>query len=208
MGVETLREADDGPRSKRAAILGAAVEYFGEVGFEATKWSEIAKHVGIGQTALYHYFESKAHCLLTVMRIGLHNSDEAFRTATADAPSAHEALRRAVRSAYDISDLEVRQNRILQANIALLVSERSSEREEAERLACRELVATIERNWTELLRRGMDSGEFARRDPQLLARTLLGTIVGVWRWYRPGGETSLDEICELVTHCCVRIVTP
>lgn len=206
--VETLREAADGPRSKRAAILGAAVEYFGEVGFEATKWSEIANHVGIGQTALYHYFESKAHCLLTVMRLGLTHSDEAFRAAVAEAPSSHEALRRAVRSAYELSDLEVRQNRILQANISLLANVRGSEREEAERLACRDLVAAVERNWTDLLRTGMDSGEFARRDPQLLARTVLGMIVGVWRWYRPGGETSLDEVRELVTHCCMRIVMP
>jgi hypothetical protein len=30
--------------------------------------------------------------------------------------------------------------------------------------------------------------------------------VSVWRWHRPSGPSSLDEIAELVTGCCVRLV--
>ena len=61
------KTAKDGPRSKRRMILDAAIDNFGGVGFEHTKWATIASQVGIGQTALYHYFESKVHCLLTIM---------------------------------------------------------------------------------------------------------------------------------------------
>src|SRR5690349_3046056 len=128
VSIQSLTEADDGPRSKRPAILAAAVECFGEVGYEATKWSEVADRVGIGQTALYHYFESKAHCLLTIMRLGLRNSDAAFREATAGASSSSDALRAAVEAAYALSPQEVQQNRILQSNIALLANERASRR--------------------------------------------------------------------------------
>ena len=39
--------------------------------------------MGIGQTALYHYFESKAHCLLTIMSLELTRSLELFREVTA-----------------------------------------------------------------------------------------------------------------------------
>ncbi|MCE3552369.1 TetR/AcrR family transcriptional regulator [Pseudonocardia sp. RS11V-5] len=206
MSIEALTEADDGPRSKRPAILAAAVECFGEVGYEATKWSEVADRVGIGQTALYHYFESKAHCLLTIMRLGLRNSDAAFREATAGAPSSSHALRAAVEAAYALSPQEVQQNRILQSNIALLANERASRREETERQACRELVAQVEHNWAELLERGMAAGEFPRRDPQMMARSLLGLVVGVWRWYRPGGPLELRTISDFITGCCVRMV--
>ena len=206
MSIQALTEADDGPRSKRPAILAAAVECFGEVGYEATKWSEVAERVGIGQTALYHYFESKAHCLLTIMRLGLRNSDAAFREATANAPSSLAALRAAVAAAYAISAQEVQQNRILQANTALLAAERTSEREETERRACRELVAQIERNWADLLERGIAAGEFPERDSLIMARSLLGLIVGVWRWYRPDGPLKLDSIATLIEGCCVRMV--
>src|SRR5436190_23856138 len=101
-----LVEPDEGPRSKRGAILAAAVEGFGEAGYEATKWSEVAGRVGIGQTALYHYFESKAHCLLTIMRLGLRNSDVAFRRATEDSPTALAALRAASAAAFALSPQE------------------------------------------------------------------------------------------------------
>ena len=60
-----------GGRSKSEAILSAAISVFGEFGYDTTKWSSVADRVGIGQTALYHYFESKAHCLLTIMRLQL-----------------------------------------------------------------------------------------------------------------------------------------
>ncbi len=64
--VQALQETE-GPRSKRALILTAAIDSFGQDGYEHTKWAKIADEVGIGQTALYHYFESKVHCLLTIM---------------------------------------------------------------------------------------------------------------------------------------------
>ena len=206
MSIQSLTEADDGPRSKRAAILAAAVACFGEAGYEATKWSEVADRVGIGQTALYHYFESKAHCLLTIMRLGLRNSDAAFREATGSALTATDALRAGVASAYALSAPEVLQNRILQSNLALLATPRASEREETERLACRELVARIERNWTELIERGVASGEFDTRNAVVLARGVLGLLVSVWRWYRSDGPMGLDEVADLIADHTVRMV--
>ena len=46
-------------RSKRAAILEVATDQFGREGYEHSKWADVAAAVGIGSTALYHYFESK-----------------------------------------------------------------------------------------------------------------------------------------------------
>lgn len=206
MSIDALTETDDGPRSKRPAILAAAVECFGEAGYEGTKWSAVADRVGIGQTALYHYFESKAHCLLTIMRLGLRNSDAAFHDAVAGAPTALDGLRAAVRAAYTLSPAEVQQNRILVANIGLLATARLSEREEAERQASRVLVARVERNWVDLLDRGIRDGEFPDRDPAIMARSLLGLITGVWRWYRPDGALDLDAIADFMEGCAVRMV--
>src|SRR3954452_5409643 len=132
-------EPEAGPRSKRAAILTAAVDCFGEAGFEATKWSTVADRVGIGQTALYHYFESKAHCLLTIMRLELRRSRDQFVEATEGEEDPVAALRAAVRAAFAVSDSEILQMRILQNNMVLLAGPRASQREETERRAAREL---------------------------------------------------------------------
>ncbi|MFF4833377.1 TetR/AcrR family transcriptional regulator [Streptomyces sp. NPDC001315] len=199
-------EPEAGPRSKRAAILTAAVDCFGEAGFEATKWSTVAERVGIGQTALYHYFESKTHCLLTIMRLELQRSHDRFVEATKDTEEPVEALRVAVRAAYDVSPQEVLQMRILQNHMDLLSGARRSKREEAERVAARQLVQVVERDWTNLLVKGMSQGAFPLRDAQLLGASVLGLIVSVWRWYRPSGPTPLSEISELVEGACVRMV--
>ncbi|MGZ4271845.1 MAG: TetR/AcrR family transcriptional regulator, partial [Solirubrobacteraceae bacterium] len=48
-------------RNKREAILEVATDLFGREGYEHSKWADVAAAVGIGSTALYHYFESKLH---------------------------------------------------------------------------------------------------------------------------------------------------
>src|ERR1700732_95435 len=53
--------------AKRAEILDAATRRFGRYGYENTKWADIAADVGVGPTALYHYFESKQHCLFVIL---------------------------------------------------------------------------------------------------------------------------------------------
>ncbi len=198
----------EGPRSKRALILTAAIDNFGKDGYEHTKWATIADQVGIGQTALYHYFESKAHCLLTIMSMELDRSLERFREVTAAAPGAREALEAAIAAAYDVTPRQVSQLRILQSHMDLLATPRPSEKEEAARQRSRELVREIEREWTALLQRGMKAKEFPKRDPHALATLVLAMIVSVWRWYRPGGRMSLDEVREMISDACLRVVGP
>jgi len=198
----------EGPRSKRALILTAAIDNFGRDGYEHTKWAKVADQVGIGQTALYHYFESKAHCLLTIMSLELTRSLEKFREATEAAPGPREALEAAIAAAYDVSPREALSMRILQNHMDLLATPRPTEKEEVERQRARELVRAIESEWTALLERGMRSKVFPKRDPRTIASVVLAMIVSVWRWYRPGGRMTLDEVRELMTGACLRVVGP
>jgi TetR/AcrR family transcriptional regulator, cholesterol catabolism regulator len=206
MSFANALDNDEGPRSKRAAILTAAVACFGEFGYEATKWATVADRVGIGQTALYHYFESKADCLLNIMRMELERSHQQFRAVTGLEASSEAALRAGVRAAYDVSEREVLQMRVLQYNMALLSTTRRSDREESQRTAARELVHQIEVAWTALINRGMEDGTFPRRDPHLLALSALGMMVSVWRWYRPSGSITLKEVSDSIEESIVRMV--
>jgi len=193
-------------RSKRPDIVAAAIDRFGRDGYEHTKWSAIAGDVGIGETALYHYFQSKAHCLLTIMRAELADSLERFERATRSEDDPREALRRSVMSAYEGGPRDALQRRILQNHVDLLSTPRPWEKEEQERLQSRALVREIEEAWTDLIRRGVQSGAFADRDPQMSARMALAVVVGVWRWYRPGGKYELDTIGVPTSEAVLRIV--
>ena len=79
-------------RSKRAAILETATELFGREGYEHSKWADVATAVGIGSTALYHYFESKLHCLYEIMAEALEAEVERFERITGEHEDFAEAL--------------------------------------------------------------------------------------------------------------------
>ena len=68
------------PGHKRQQILEVATDHFGRRGYERTaKWADVAADVGIGSTAIYHYFESKQHCLYELMAQALANFQERIR---------------------------------------------------------------------------------------------------------------------------------
>jgi TetR/AcrR family transcriptional regulator, cholesterol catabolism regulator len=174
-------------------------------GYDHTRWAKIADEVGIGRTALYHYVQSKAHCLLTIMSLELGRSLEAFRGVTAEVQRADRALEEAIAAACGVSPREVLQMRILHNHVDLLAKPRHSEKEEVERQRARGLVRDIESEWTTLVERGMASGVFPKRDAHAVASVLLALVVSVWRWYRPGGPATLDQVRELITDACLRV---
>src|SRR3984957_14417067 len=94
-------------RSKREVILTAATAYFGEHGYEDTKWADVAAAVKIGPTALYHYFESKLHCLYVIMADALEFYLRDFERFMAEQDGYLEALVAALRAGYDLSEHEV-----------------------------------------------------------------------------------------------------
>ena len=65
--AKTTRRPRAKPGVKREQILEVAIDAFGRYGYEDAKWADVASAVGIGPTALYHYFESKQHCLYEIM---------------------------------------------------------------------------------------------------------------------------------------------
>jgi len=195
-----------GPRSKRKAIVEQAVGRFGEIGYEATKWSSVSDELGIGQAALYYYFESKAHCLLTIIRLELARSYQRFLEATALAPSAAAAIEAALQHAFQVSPAEVRQLRIVVANGDVLANPRSSEREEQERKICLALARSIEDAWTELLARNMAEGAGGDGDARMVARAVLGMLNSVWRWYRPKGALSINQLSDFYVTAALNII--
>src|SRR3982751_2275571 len=79
-------------RSKRADILRVATAIFGRDGYEHSKWADVAAEVGIGSTALYHYFESKLHCLYVIMADALEADLKDFERITNESEDYVTAL--------------------------------------------------------------------------------------------------------------------
>ncbi len=190
----TRRSRDDGVR--RAEILDAAIDRFGRNGYENTKWADIADDVGIGPTALYHYFDSKQHCLYVILDEALGELHERFDTITADHADPRDALRAVCADCFDLSELEVLRNRVLVAEQSLLGGTSSSQREEQARVEGRNKTRGLEIAWARFLADAMRQGAIPERDPRMLARAILGLYNSIWHWYRPDQTLLLPVLAK------------
>jgi AcrR family transcriptional regulator len=184
------------PRSKREEILRTATAYFGENGYEATKLADVAAAVGIGSTALYHYFESKLHCLYVIMTDALEYSRSEFDRHTSAHDDYLDALLAVLAGSYELSDQDILRNRVFVAEQGLVGVPRTSPREEEARTLASARIRDLEFAWATFLVRGMEQGILREADPRLLTRALLGLYHSIWHWYRPRGSISLDEVKE------------
>ena len=183
-----------GPGAKRDRILDVATDYFGRYGYEETKWADVAGEVGIGSTALYHYFDSKQHCLYEIMSRAIARVRERFDRVVADHPDWTEAVVELLVAAFDLSEPEVLERRVLLAEHGRVGIRRALAREEAAREEARSKKRELESDWAAFLALGMQEGALPATDPHLLARALLGLYNSVWSWYRPGGALSIADV--------------
>jgi AcrR family transcriptional regulator len=192
----TSRQVKEPSGAKRAEILAKATELFGRDGYEATKWADIAAAVGVGPTALYHYFESKQHCLFVILEEALTRHLADFRRLTADDPDAVHALWAVLEDCFDLTDHEVLRNRLLVAELGLLSTRRAAAREEEARQRARARQRELEHAWAGFLAAAMERAAIPPADPRMLARAILGFHNSVWHWYRPRGTIELRAAAE------------
>ena len=182
------------PGVKKDQILDVAVDYFGRYGYEETKWADVAAAVDIGSTALYHYFESKQHCLFEIMATTVAEYRARFDRITAEHSDWNEALVALLVDSYQLSEREVLRQRVMVAEFGRIGVQRTLPREEAARASARAQTRDLEFAWGTFLARGMQQRLLPESDPRLLTRAVLGLYNSVWHWYRPGGTLTLADV--------------
>jgi AcrR family transcriptional regulator len=184
------------PGVKKEQIIEVATDYFGQYGYEDTKWADVASAVDIGSTALYHYFESKQHCLFEIMARSIADFRGRFDQIVAAHEDWTEALVAVLVEGFALSDRDVLRLRVLTAEHGRVAVHRALPREEAARADVRALKRDLEFAWGAFFARGMQQNLIPENDPQLLARAVLGLYNSVWQWYRPGGTLKLEQVAE------------
>lgn len=172
--------------SSRERILAAAAHLFRRRGFAGTGMREIAAETGLAKSSLYNHFPSKQAMLFAIVQKTVERTTPSLRAiAKADLPAA-ERLRLAMAAHVVelIRDLD---------NVACFV-------EEGRFLEPRYLDAHLasrdeyERGFRNILRDGVDSGEFRPVSVELASLALLGMCNWVARWYRPDGRLDARRI--------------
>lgn len=184
-------------RSKRSAIMDLAAREFASTGYRASKWGDVAEQLGIGSTALYHYFASKEHCLFEIMAETLRENRDNFDVVQKQFDDPREVIGAAIRHVFEGGELVISRNRLLMAEMNLLaLPHEGSEREREAFLAARTFAHDIVRDWTRYLEQCTRDGSIPKQDPYLLARAMLGVSSYVFIWYMPGSDVPIDLVRE------------
>ena len=167
-----------GPRIKEAAVT-----LFAQHGYAAVSMRQIAKEVGVQAGALYNYTPDKQTLLFDAMRAHMEELLAACPTGTAD-PSAdlegfvrfHIAFHRERPDEVFIAYMELRN--LNEVNFAQIENLRRAYEERLE----------------QILKAGVQGGEFSVQDTRIMTRALIAMLNGVNTWFRTGGSLTLDDV--------------
>jgi AcrR family transcriptional regulator len=171
-------------------VLRAAVKVFYERGYASATVQDIADELGILKGSLYHYIQTKEDLLLRLCE-SLH--------AEVDGILAE------VRVELDLSPLErldlyIRRQVLFNLDHLDRVTVYYSE---MERLSGANRRAVVKRRkdheqWVRaILREAQEDGTVdPELDPKLISNCVFATIVWTYRWYRPGGPATREDIAR------------
>ncbi len=179
-------------------LMLAAADAFAEKGFHATTTRDIAARAGLSPAGVYIHFASKEDLLFELSRQGHATARDLLVAAAAGAGSPTEALRAIVGgfSRWHAEHYEL--GRIVQFEFRHL-----SAQHREELLTLRRQIDRIVRD---VLRAGVEAGEFDVEDIPDTALALLSLAVDVARWYEPGGRRSPASIEAAYADLAVRLV--
>ena len=171
-------------RKRREEILHAALRAFRTKGYHATTLDDIADHLGVRKTALYHYFPDKETILYECHRESLSEIKRLLKEAQ-DLDTATERLAHVIRE-----HVRVMTDTLEGSPLAFEVPALSGRRQ-AQVIAERD---RYERELRRIIDDGIERGEFRQVDSKLAAFAILGAINWIARWYQPEGPMQGSEL--------------
>ncbi len=173
-------------------IVSAAAKVFRTKGYHAATVRDIAEEVGILKGSLYHHFESKEELLYLVVKDPIAQMFRTMREIAAAEGGAADKLRQAIAAHLEAFDRHY-------PHLFVYLRERESVKRRF-----REMIGfspkEYERYWQQILREGVESGEFRPDlDIQVASYGLLGMLNWLYKWYDPQGRLRMQEVAEQLT---------
>lgn len=180
----------------RDDILVAAAHIFRQKGYHAASMQDIARAVNLQKPSLYHHISSKQELLLALLDQALDLLIERLTQVTEGPGSPTGRLRLAIRTylhalteEQDLAAVLLLEHRSLQARLR------------ARHIPRRDAFEAL---WQDLVKSGIEAGEFAAHDPDLTAKALLGVMNWTVTWYRPDGSMTATEIADHLANLFLR----
>jgi AcrR family transcriptional regulator len=168
-----------------ATVVERSVELFNERGFDGTSMEDLARHLGISKSAIYHHVPSKDALLGLALDRALSGLERvADEARSSDAPAV-DRLERLVRQSVVVLVEHL-------PDVTLLLRVRGNSEVERQALARRR---RLDRLAAGLVKEAVGDGDLRPDvDPAITARLLFGMVNSLTEWLRP---TSTHDAAEL-----------
>jgi AcrR family transcriptional regulator len=195
-GTTTARKRDgDGNgngKRRQEEVVAAAVRMFYESGYSETSVEDIAGELGILKGSLYYYISSKEDLLYAIV-LEVHTEVQSLlTTALSDEGVAPlERLSSYVRAQVEYNALNAKKITVYYDDLDRLGAKRLTE--------IRHSLHAMENMVTELIRQAQQRGDVdASLDPVLASHAVFATVNWIYRWYKPRGRLTPEQISAFV----------
>ncbi|MDH6195772.1 AcrR family transcriptional regulator [Mycobacterium frederiksbergense] len=174
--------------SRRDELLAVAAKLFAARGYHGTRMDDVAEAVGLNKATVYHYYASKSLILYDIYKGTADFTVEALhddRTVSARETIFNFTRRLMVGIANDLERAAV------YFQEGPYIAEWFTEEQVA---YIRQAEARVYEHVRDVIDRGIASGEFYDCDSHVLALGYIGMTLGSYRWLRPHGRRTAEEI--------------
>ena len=183
----------------RQQIIDAAAKAFMTRGYAATSIDAIAELVHATKGLVYYYFKSKGDLYLAIHLQAMENSLSTLTPIARETTRPSDRIRKmvAVHARLLMDNFAMHKVSLEGVNAHLSGSTTPAQRDTLFYLVSRR--DEYEKLYLEVLREGMETGEFRQMDPRITAKLLLGSVNWMTIWFRPKAddvESSNDHIAE------------
>jgi len=175
----------------REQLIDIAAKMFDEKGYAQTGMADIAQAIGLGRSAVYHYFRNKEEILAALVEAEALTPSHQLQELIDDKNlTASERLRRAV------TDGIVR--RLSSGSRFIFFSRLEAQIPEHMGALYNQSRRQIYDFYVRCIVDGIQAGEFRDVDPKIAAFAVIGAANWTSRWYSPSGPKTPREIAEII----------
>jgi len=177
-------------------IKNAALDAFAELGYHATSMRALADRAEIRAGSLYHWYPNKEAVLVSIMEDFLTGLAREVVEEVEKASSPTERLKGAVRAHVIYHCLHRRAAFVTDTEVRSLTGE-----VRVRIMNSRDSYSDL---FYQLIRDGIDRGEFQARNAKIATLAILLQCTGVAVWFNPAGALSLPEVAEIHVELVLR----
>lgn len=178
----------------RSRLLAEATRLFVERGFDGTSMQQVADACGVTKAALYYHYAGKSDLLRDIVGGYLDQVAGAVATGRGAASTSTDQLRAVVRALFALPEDSRAVMRLALHDLRHLA--------DADRAAFNAAYqARFVQPLTDVVRAGMDAGEFTRRDPGTVVWLVLGMLYPFFSpRFRGDQEQAVADLLEVLVH--------